>query len=440
MESTPKTFALTTLGCKVNQEEGAALAGVFAGAGYESVDFCEPADIYIINTCTVTHLADRKSRQLIRRAHKQNPDAMLIVCGCYAQGAPQEAAALPGVDIVAGVNERAGLLALVEARLSQREATPLLAVADLKEQRDFVSIGAGRGGQKRARAYLKIEDGCDQFCRYCIVPQVRGPVRSLPLPRVLARAQELIFAGHREIVLSGIHIGAYGRDLASGIDLADAIKAILALPNLGRLRLSSLEPQHFTAKLLALLKDQPRLCPHFHIPLQAGCDKTLKAMGRRYNLSQYRAVVADLRRILPDPAITTDLIVGYPGESEEDFSQTLDFTRSLAFAGLHIFPYSPRPGAPAASLPDQVKPKDKQRRTEELTKIGKICQENYGKKYLGQELWVLAEQQVEQAGQIYWSGHSANYLQVLWPSGEIGKGEFQVVRGKEYRDGCIFAE
>ncbi|MDR2713580.1 MAG: radical SAM protein, partial [Clostridiales bacterium] len=272
------------------------------------------------------------------------------------------------------------------------------------------------------------------------VPQVRGPVRSLPLPFVLAQAEGLIAAGHREIVLSGIHIGAYGQGLPDGVDLADAIKALLALPNLGRLRLSSLEPQHFDPKLLALLKDQAKLCPHFHIPLQSGCDKTLKAMGRRYSLSQYQAVLNSLRSILPDPAITTDIIAGYPGESEEDFFQTLDFIKGLAFAGLHIFPYSPRPGTPAASLPDQVRPEDKQRRAEELDIIGKILQENYAKKYLGQELRVLAEQQLEQDGQIYWSGHSANYLQVLWPSGEVSRGEFQVVIGKEYRDGCIFAE
>ena len=277
-----KSFAIFSLGCKVNQEEAAALEGMFREAGYRQVDFSQKAGIYIINTCTVTSLADKKSRAMIRRANKANPEALIVVTGCYAQVSAQEVAEIPGVDLILGVDERPFLLQLAEEKLGNEKTGPEVKVSDVSLPHQFAALPTARDMQRRARAFLKIQDGCNQFCRYCIIPYARGISRSLPEDMVLERARRLIALGHQEIVLSGIHIGVYGEDLSSGENLYQLILKVLRLPGLGRLHLGSLEVQHIDDKLIELFSGDNRLCPHLHIPLQAGSDTILSAMGREY--------------------------------------------------------------------------------------------------------------------------------------------------------------
>lgn len=440
---TQKTFALYTLGCKVNQEEGAAVGSLMESAGFRRVDFSAPADLYIINTCTVTNMADRKSRQMIRRAAKANPRAVIVVTGCYAQTSPDDVAQIEEVDIVAGMEERAVLPQLVDELLRQREkdksAGRLLSVADIMKARDFIPIPADASGQERVRAYLKIEDGCDQFCHYCVVPYARGPVRSLPFDAALQQARILLAEGHQEIVLTGIHIGAYGQDLPGDIDIVDLAQELIKLPGLLRLRFGSVEPQQISERFLELM-GQEKICAHLHIPLQSGCDAVLKAMGRRYNTAFYRQIIECLRQAVPDIAVTTDVIVGYPGETAEDFAATCDFCRRMVFARMHVFPYSPRRRTVAADLPDQVGAQEKNKRAELLSRIGEDLADKYRQSFIGRRLQVLAEQRICWDGKWYWQGHSDQYLQVIFPleAGEQGKAAF--VWGREALGERLFAD
>lgn len=434
-----KTFAIYNFGCKVNQEEGGALAALFTSLGWRQGP--QEPQLIIINTCTVTAVADKKARNLIRRLRREHPQALIAVCGCYAQRDAAEVAAIGGIDIIAGVDERRSLPQLVESYLDQRQtglegavaaAAPLVEVAPIATMRRFHRI-AEENMQPRARAYLKIEDGCDQFCHYCIIPHVRGPVRSLPLAQAVEQAKLLLQAGHQEIVLSGIHIGAYGQDLSLGEDLPELICALLALPGLQRLRLGSIEPQQFSPELIKLFAGQERICPHLHIPLQAGCDKTLSAMGRRYTTAQYAQLVATLRELRPKTAFTTDIIVGFPGESEEDFAAGADFIRSLHLAASHIFPYSRRSGTPAATMPQQLSNAVKAERVARLNEIAEANALLYRQAFLGQQLDLLAEEVVEIAEKQYWRGHSANYLNLLLPldkAESASPGQLLAVRGR----------
>ncbi|MGI5891591.1 MAG: tRNA (N(6)-L-threonylcarbamoyladenosine(37)-C(2))-methylthiotransferase MtaB [Bacillota bacterium] len=414
------TFSIYTLGCKVNQEEGAALAALFTAAGYRQVSFSDAADIYIINTCTVTHVADKKCRSMIRRAVKANAQALIIVTGCYAQVATEKVAAIDGVDLIVGVNERADLLSLVEKYWQDKQ--PIRAVGDISRAKKYLSIGNGLSQQERARAYLKVEDGCDQFCNYCLVPYARGPVRSLPIDEAVQQASLLLAQGHREIVLSGIHIGAYGQDLP-GANLFLLIDNLLQLPGDWRLRLSSIEPQQLDDKLLDLLAKNKKICPHLHIPLQSGSDKILLAMGRKYDTRKYAALLHKLRAINPFIAITSDIMVGYPVETEQDFAESYDFCRAMKFAGLHIFPYSRRQGTPAAQLCNQVQPNIKERRVASLSALAQEMATLYGQSFIGKELFLLLEQKAAINGRDYWYGHSENYLPLYLPYKNGQRGE-----------------
>lgn len=435
-----KTFAIYNFGCKVNQEEGGALAALFAALGWRRQ--AEQPQLIIINTCTVTAVADKKARNLIRRLRREHPQALIAVCGCYAQRDAAEVAAIGGVDIIAGVDERRRLPQLVEERLAQTGGAPLQAVAEIGEVRQFHRIAADNL-QPRARAYLKIEDGCDQFCHYCIIPHVRGPVRSLPLAQAVEQAQRLICAGHHEIVLSGIHIGAYGQDLPSGEDLPELISRLLELPGLARLRLGSIEPQQFSAPLIELFAAQERICPHLHIPLQSGCDRTLAAMGRHYTSAQYAALIERLRALRPLTAFTTDIIVGYPGESEADFAASEQFLAELQLADSHIFPYSRRSGTPAAALPQQLSQAVKAERAARLSEIAARNAQAYRRQFIGQPLDLLAEEAAEYDGRAYWRGHSANYLNLLLPAEQLSApppGKIIAVRGRELYDEGLIVE
>lgn len=437
-------FAIYTLGCKVNQEESAAIAALMEEKGWQQKPFQEKAQVYIINTCTVTHLADRKSRAMIRRAVKHNPGALVVATGCYAQTSHQELAALRGIDLVVGVDQRIDLPRLIEERLARPAAAPQIEVADISKPHPFVDLPA-TGTPERARAYLKIEDGCDAFCHYCAVPYARGPVRSLPPEKALAYAKDLIGAGYLEIVLSGIHVGAYGQDLPGGIHLASLLKELLQLPALGRLRLSSIEPLQFTPELLALLEEESaapksKLCPHFHIPLQAGSDKTLKAMGRRYTCRQYEELLTQLRGFYPQAAFTSDMMVGYPGESPEDFAESYDFCRRQGFARLHVFPYSPRKGTVAADLPGQIDPQEKEKRSQKLLALGEEMAAQYGRGFIGKTLQLLPEQSVEYEKRSYLQGHGENYLNLLLPANQEYGAGFIPVKGESWKNGSLMVE
>lgn len=421
--------AFLTLGCKVNQNETEALSALFQKKGYEIVDPHCQADIYIINTCTVTHLADRKSRQMIRKAINTNPSAKIVVMGCYSQTSPEEVQKIPGVDLIVGTGDRGRILELL--REIDAEKGPLNVVKDIAAKKAFEDIRLDKN-IGRARAYLKVQEGCEQFCSYCIIPYARGPVRSRPPDNALREAKRLIAAGFQEVVLTGIHLGAYGQDLGKNISLADLLAELLALSPRVRWRLSSLEPTEVTTALIDLLKNNRNFCPHLHLPLQSGHDEILRAMKRPYTTADYEEVVSRVRSAVPDISITTDIMVGFPGEKEKHFQAYLEFVERMAFGGLHVFQYSPRKGTPAAEFPDQVSPQVKEERSHRLIELGERLKQSYSAKFCGKTLNVLVEKQV--TGDI-WEGHSENYLKIRFPFSLARKGEIAPVKLLRVEDG-----
>lgn len=408
-----KTVAFHTLGCKVNQYDTQSLAGLFIDRGYEVVPFEEPADVYVVNTCTVTNIGDRKSRQMIRRAVRNNPEAVVVVTGCYAQVSCDEVAAIEGVDVVVGTAGRERLVDMVEEAAEKRGLRTL--VQDIEEVGAFEEIPAA--GRDRTRAYIKVQEGCRDFCTYCIVPYARGPLRSRPLARTVAEAERLVGLGFREIVLTGTHLGAYGRDCPEEGTLADLVARVAAVPGLLRLRLSSVEPADIEPELLEVMATQPTVCPHLHIPLQSGSDAVLKRMKRRYDTGEFALLVDAVRRRIPDVAITTDVMVGFPGETGEEFAESLAFVEETAFAGLHVFKYSPRKGTPAARYPDQVPSAEKEKRSRKMIALGRKLKNEFARRYLGEIVEVLFEEKTEDGR---WTGYTGNYQRVV----ARGEGEF----------------
>lgn len=412
-------MAFHTLGCKVNQSDTAGLAGAFLAAGYQIVPFDQPADVYVVNTCTVTNTGAKKSRQTLRqaveRARQAGRDGVVAAVGCYAQVAPEQVAAIPGVDVVVGTRERHRLVELVERALRDRAlpaGNPLVAVVPHPPGEAF-EAPAVAPWHGRARATLKIQEGCQQHCTYCQVPLARGPERSLPPERVQEAVRDLWDRGYREIVLVGIHLGAYGRDLGGDLDLAGLLAQLAAMDGPGRFRLGSVEPHDVTAALVDVLADNPgRICPHVHLPLQSGDDETLRRMARRYRTADYARRVDALRRKLPDVAISTDLIVGFPGESEERFRQSLRFVEEMEFSRIHAFPYSPRSGTAAARFPQQVPSAEKHRRLKEVEALAHSAAESYARRFLGRELEVLLETAGPASDPPVFRGTSAHYLTV----------------------------
>ncbi|WP_434511365.1 tRNA (N(6)-L-threonylcarbamoyladenosine(37)-C(2))-methylthiotransferase MtaB [Desulfitobacterium sp. AusDCA] len=407
-QCTPKVCFLT-LGCKVNQTESEALAQLFRNNGYEVVDSSEESDVVIVNTCTVTNTGDAKSRQVIRRMIKAHPEAFVIVMGCYAQTAPGEVLNIEGVDLVLGTQDRGKVLDLIEQVRQERK--PQSNVHRIWDAAEFEELPLMEE-ESRTRATLKIQEGCNRFCTYCIIPYARGPVRSRIPENAIAEAEKLVAAGYKEIVLTGIHTGAYGEDLGPEWNLARLVKRLANIPGLRRLRLSSIEPMEFTSELVGIILSSPTVCPHLHIPLQSGSDAILARMKRPYTLQEYKGLIEEFNRKLPGIAITTDIIVGFPGETEADFQNTLEFVRSCHFAGAHVFPYSKRKGTPAATYPDQLTKKVKEERVRKLMKLVRQSHDDYVKKYIGQKVEVLIER-VSDDGTV--SGHTANYIQVQFP-------------------------
>ena len=401
--------AICTLGCKVNQYETQAMEQELRRRGHEIVPFEGAADAYVVNTCSVTAVSDGKSRQMLRRARRDHPAAVTALCGCYVQTHPEEARAL-GADLIGGTGDRLAFLDLLERAAAERTAgaAPLESVDEALRRRKFEVLPAG-GLPTRTRAMLKVEDGCANFCSYCIIPYARGPVRSEPAADAAEQARELAGAGYREIVLTGIEISSWGRDLPGRPELIRLIETVCAAAPGVRIRLGSLEPRTVTEEFCRRAAALPDLCPQFHLSLQSGCDATLRRMNRKYDTARYLQSVELLGRFFDRPAVTTDLIVGFPEETEEEFAATLAFLRTCGFARMHIFPYSPRPGTPAARLP-QVPAAVKEERCRRASAAAAELRETYLLGCVGRTYPVLFEQPGAPG---FFSGHAPNYAEVL---------------------------
>lgn len=406
-------IAFYTLGCKVNQADTASMENLFLRSGHQLVSFDGEADVYIINTCVVTNTGQRKSRQTIHRAIRKNPNALIVVTGCYPQTAAEEVKAIAGVDMIIGNQDRAQIVQLVEERLAYRQTDTLDAVHKLTASTAFEEMAAGDITDK-TRAFLKIQEGCNQFCTYCIIPYARGPLRSRSLESIRTETQRLISAGFKEIVLIGIHLGCYGKENPNGPTLYDAVKTVLEVPGVQRLRLGSLESVEVEPRLLTLMQEDARFCRHLHLPLQSGCDKTLQAMHRPYTTAKFKTLLADIKNRVPDIAITTDVIVGFPGETEADFETTCKFAESCGFSKMHIFPFSARKGTPAEKFAGAVTEAVKKERADILGEIDETMHKTFLQAMVGQTAEVLFEQP---AGEDYFEGLTGNYQRVFVKSG-----------------------
>lgn len=406
-----KKIASHALGCKVNQYESEAIAELFAQKGYEIVDIDEWADIYIINTCTVTNFGDKKSRQLIRKVKRQNPEAVVAAIGCYAQTAPDEIKNIEGVNLIIGTKGRKDIVDLVESYVP--EMGVVSTVGQIAKEREFEHLTISKLAD-RTRAYLKIQDGCSQFCSYCIIPYARGPIRSRDPEDIMDEVKVLAENGFKEIILTGIHVASYGKDL-KGVTLLDVIKRVQAQEGIERIRFSSVEPNIVTEEFASELSKLDKVCDHFHLSLQSGCDRTLKRMNRKYDAAGYERAVEILRKYFPNVAITTDIIAGFPDETDEDFEKSLEFAKKIGFAKIHAFPYSPKRGTPAAVMPNQILNAVKNERTSRLIEASDRMADEFIKSFEGRVMPVLYEREIEH--NIY-EGYTTNYIRVLSESSE----------------------
>jgi len=405
------TVAFYTLGCKVNFYDTEAIWQLFKKEGYEQVDFEETADVYLINTCSVTNTGDKKSRQIIRRAIRRNPDAVIAVTGCYAQTAPAEVLAIPGVDLVIGTQDRDKLMDYI--REIRRQRRPVNAVRNIMKTREFEEMDVPEFAD-RTRAFLKIQEGCNNFCTFCIIPWARGLSRSRKPENVLRQARRLAEAGYREIVLTGIHTGGYGEDL-DNYRLSDLLADLEKIDGLERIRISSIEASQIDDRMLEVLGGSRKMCRHLHIPVQAGDDEILRRMRRKYTTEEYAAKIAYIRRAMPDVAITTDVIAGFPGETDAHFENGFRFIEQIGFAELHVFPYSKRSGTPAARMDGQVDEDVKRERVHRLIELSERMQAAYASRWVGREVDVIPEREAKgREGQGLLSGHSDNYLHVVF--------------------------
>ena len=402
-----KKVAFYTLGCKVNQYETEAMLELFEKEGYEKAETEDYADVYVINTCTVTHMSDRKSRQYIRRMKKKNPDAIIAVVGCYSQVSPEEILSIDEVNLVMGTNDRKKIVEEVKKIDASRKVST---VDDIMKVKAFEEIEINKTNGK-TRAFLKIQDGCDRYCSYCIIPYARGRVRSRDLESIVKEVENLASNGYKEVVLTGIHVASYGKDIKeTDIKLLDVIKQINDIEGIERIRLSSVEPILFTDEFVEAVSAMDKVCPHYHLSLQSGCDETLKRMKRRYTTEEYKTIVDRLRAAIPNVSITTDVIVGFPGETNEEFDKTYEFLKDIELTHMHIFKYSPRKGTPAATMENQVDPSTKHERSEKLLQLNEENFKKFGQKMLDKEFNVLFEQKV---GDNKFEGLTENYVKVI---------------------------
>lgn len=430
-----KKVAFYTLGCKVNQYETEAMLEMFKEDGYEQVGSEDYADVYVINTCTVTHMSDRKSRQYIRRMKKKNPDSIIAVVGCYSQVSPEEILEIEEVNLVMGTNERRTIVDEIKKLEQAQGEKKASTVDDIMKVRAFEEIEISQSNG-RTRAFMKIQDGCDRFCTYCIIPYARGgKVRSRDMESIVNEAKTLAENGYEEVVLTGIHVASYGKDLRENkVGLLDVIKRINEIDGIKRIRTSSVEPILFTDEFVDEVSKMEKVMPHYHLSLQSGCDDTLKRMNRRYTTSEYKEIVDKLRREIPDVAITTDVIVGFPGETEEEFDKTYNYLKELELSQMHIFKYSPRKGTKAADMENQVNPQLKHERSEKLLNLNKENFKKFASRMLNKEFDVLFEQSI---GDNKYEGLTPNYLKTIVECNDDIAGKIVKVKITEVKDEYI---
>jgi threonylcarbamoyladenosine tRNA methylthiotransferase MtaB len=400
--------AFSTLGCRVNQYESEAMAEKFIREGYEVVDFSEIADVYVINTCTVTNMGDKKSRQIISKARRLNNNAIIAVVGCYSQMAPKEVSEIEGVDVVLGTRNKGDVVYYVNKARDEEKVQ--VHVEGVLKNKKFEDLNIEEY-QDKTRAFLKIQDGCNRFCTYCAIPYARGSVCSKEPRKVIDEVKKLASHGFKEVILSGIHTASYGLDLDGNITLIDLIEDIEKIHGIERVRIGSIEPAFFTNEVIEKIKGFKKLCPHFHLSLQSGCNTVLKRMNRRYTAEEYEHIVNILRDNIKDVSISTDVIVGFPGETEEEFNETYEFLKRIKLTKTHIFKYSPRKGTRAAEMKGQLDGKIKEERSKALIALNDINEENFIKKYINKNVKVLLEQEVKGKENIF-EGYTENYIKV----------------------------
>ena len=411
-----KTVSFYTLGCKVNQYETNAMEQQFIKNNYEIVENTQKADIYVINTCTVTNIAERKSRQMLRRVKEINPSAVLVVCGCYAQVAKNELEQIPEIDIILGINEKNEIVQIVENYMEkmaeQDKRSQEAEIDDVSKQKEFLDFGDVTYTEKN-RAVVKVQDGCNMFCSYCIIPYARGRIRSRKIESVVSEIEKIAKEGIKEVVITGIHVASYGKDFdnentSKKIRLIDLLEAINKIDGIDRIRLSSLEPTIVDEEFATRLSKLDKICDHFHLSLQSGCDETLKRMNRKYTTQIYRDAVATLRKYYPEASFTTDVIVGFPGETDEEFAKTYEFLEEIDFYRLHVFKYSPRRGTVAEKMPNQIDGNKKEERSNKLIELSNSTENKHNQSYIGKTVKVLFEEFEDG----FFKGHTTNYMMV----------------------------
>ena len=428
-----KIVSFITLGCKVNQYETNAMAQKFKEKGYKVIEGEAKADIYVINTCTVTNMSDRKSRQMLRRMKDINKNAIIVACGCYVQVSKEEVEQMEEIDFVLGNNEKKNIVEYVEKYIEENKKEENM--EDVMQQREFVDFGDVTYTEK-TRAVIKVQDGCDRFCSYCIIPYARGRVRSRKPQSVISEIEKIAKQGIQEVVVTGIHFASYGKDFNNDYKLIDLLEEINKIEGIKRIRLGSIEPLLITEEFVERLKKLEKICHHFHLSLQSGCDETLKRMNRRYTIEEFKEIVNRLRKNYEDVILTTDIIVGFPGETEEEFNKTYEFLKDIKFYKMHVFKYSPRKGTKAAKMPKQIDGKQKEMRSKKLIELSDFNEKTYNEAYINKEVEVLFEEEKEGM----YKGHTENYILVYYKSEENLENKMKKVICKEVEKNYIIAK
>lgn len=428
-----KIISFITLGCKVNQYETNAMAQKFKEKGYKVIEGEAKADIYVINTCTVTNMSDRKSRQMLRRMKDINKNAIIVACGCYVQVSKEEVEQMEEIDLVLGNNEKKNIVEYVEKYIEENKKEENM--EDVMQQKEFVDFGDVTYTEK-TRAVIKVQDGCDRFCSYCIIPYARGRVRSRKPQSVISEIEKIAKQGIQEVVVTGIHVASYGKDFNNDYKLIDLLEEINKIEGIKRIRLGSIEPLLITEEFVERLKKLEKICHHFHLSLQSGCDETLKRMNRRYTIEEFKEIVNRLRKNYEDVILTTDIIVGFPGETEEEFNKTYEFLKDIKFYKMHVFKYSPRKGTKAAKMPKQIDGKQKEMRSKKLIELSDFNERTYNESYINKEVEVLFEEEKEGM----YKGHTENYILVYYKSEENLENKMKKVICKEVEKNYIIAK
>lgn len=415
-----KTVSFITLGCKVNQYDSDAMRTLFIRNGYSQAEG-DDADVYVINTCSVTSVGDRKSRQMVRRIRRAHPDAIIAVAGCYAQLAPEVFEQMGDVDVIVGHQNRSQIVQYVEE--AKHSDKPLNEVVDIMKVKDFENMEVDPEGEVKTRAFIKVQEGCDNYCTFCIIPYARGRLKSRLQKDAVEEIKKLVARGYREVVLTGIHLGNYGKDLHDGTSLSTLVAELVKIPDLLRIRLGSIESVELSEELIQIIHNEPKVCRHLHLPIQSGSDSVLRGMNRHYRLPQYKKLITELREKIPGLALTTDLIVGFPGETEENFQETLETLKEIQFSGIHVFPYSQRTGTPAATYPNQVSNEVKKERVHRVQALEKDIAKKYRSQFLGQVVHVLAEE-IKNG---YYEGLTDEYIRVTIKSEGVERGHMYPV-------------